>query len=133
MKAVACAVAIACLSTACGDDGASTEGTAVPRPVRARYSVSYADLKTPGTATVRYRLPSGDHVEGQVQIPWESRVLEFAPDADVFLTATAPQHPTANLQCDVITDQGPYGRTSGSSGQSSCDVDTNLAELAKRD
>lgn len=125
-----------CALAACSsdDDSGAPVGdtTTARRLVRVRYAVSYADLETPGTAEVRYRLPDGNHVDEEVQLPWESRELAFEPEADVSLSAGAPALPTTSLQCDVSTDQGPYGRTSGSSGESSCEVATNLGELGDR-
>ena len=103
----------------------STEGQ-----VRAFYRVSRRDIAD--RAHVRYRLPGGSHVETDVTLPWQSRLLTFEADETLFLFASAPVNEDVRLQCDASTDQGPWGRTTGETGADSCTVDTSLEELGRR-
>ena len=129
MRVLPLAVALCIATAACEGDNdfphPSTEGQ-----VRALYRVSRGD--TADRAHIRYRLPGGNHVETDVTLPWESKPLVFDADETLWLTASAPENGLVSLQCDAVTDQGPYGRTSGSSGPASCRVDTSLEDLGRR-
>jgi hypothetical protein len=118
---------------ACGspEPGPQSEGEAPPKDtVLVQYGVGRSDQM--GRASIRYRTPGGKEESREVTLPWRSEQFRFALDEKLFLEATSEPDDTANLQCVADTDQGPYGRSTASSGASSCRIDKSLADLARR-
>ena len=86
---------------------------------------------SPGLVSIRLIDPDGAVVEKDVEVPWTSEEYSFAGDQALSMTASA-ENDDGYLQCDGLTDQGPYGRVSGSSGQGACKVDVTLTDLGDR-
>lgn len=135
-------VACATCTSACGTDEsadpiASSTTTSLDAPakdefVQVAFQVKHPD-GTPGTATIRYTDADGKEVTlVDVETPWTSKLFMFDPAAALRLTATSPDT-ESYLQCDGLTDQGPYGRTSGSSEKGRCEVDVTLERLGQRE
>ena len=120
-------VGLCLMFPSCGRDPGPQSGT---ERVSVEYDVSRGDLV--GPAHVRYRVPGGQEVEADVTLPWRSGPLSFAEDEVLWLTASSSPNPKVDLQCNARTNQGPYGRSTGSTGSESCSVDKALKELARR-
>lgn len=127
-------VVVAALAAACSgpDDTSTPTSTTTASGVTVEYKVSpIARGHLADRAHVRYRLPGGRDVEADVSLPWRSGRLRFPPDETLRLSASS-ENELVSLQCDAHTDQGPWGRVTGSSGTASCDFETPLPELAQR-
>lgn len=125
-------LALSVLCGACGGGDGPSNTMSTPTPaqrVTAHYEVSRGDVAD--RARVRFRLPGGEEVEADVSLRWRSERLVFGADEVLRLTASSGDNDRVSLQCTAVTDQGPYGRETGT-GRASCMFETSIEELGRR-
>lgn len=105
-----------------GDPGGRVTEPAVPGEIVVRYSVSYSGTGESGSGIVTYARPGGASTTETVSLPWASGPLIFVDGESASIRAEGSERDALNLQCDIVADEPPAGRTASATGLTECAV-----------